>query len=92
MLTGGTIKFRIVGLIGQNFPIRTSIYDENDQIVSFTAIASDSLDIVPVKQLNYIWVAAGERYDIEVTIPTRQDVKERYILFGRQTKEEYIKE
>ena len=39
------------------------------KIVSFTAIATDSLDMVPVKNLNYVWVSAGERYDILFTLP-----------------------
>ena len=58
---GMKYRFRILGLIGQNFPIRFSIDDHK-----FTAIAADSLDIKPVKQLKYLWVAAGERFDIVV--------------------------
>ena len=52
-------RFRILGLIGQNFPIRVSIDN-----LKFSAIAADSLDIEPVENLDYLWVSPGERFDI----------------------------
>ena len=57
-------RFRIVGLIGQNIPMRFTIKTEDTKHLPFTAIAADSLNIEPIHNLTYIWVAAGERYDI----------------------------
>ena len=73
----GTYRLRIAGLIGQNFPIRTSavfcclyVEDPNgakcSEPLNLTAIAADSLDIEPVRNVNYVWVASGERFDIEI--------------------------
>ena len=58
-------RFRILGLIGQNFPIRVSISNNT----KFSAIAIDSLDIEPIRNLDYLWVSAGERYDILIDVP-----------------------
>ena len=65
---GGPYRFRILGLIGQNFPIRFSIDDH-----TFTAIAADSLYIKPIRNLTNLWVAAGERYDILLKPKSRAD-------------------
>eukprot|EP00092_Neocalanus_flemingeri_P037131 GFUD01040419.1.p1 GENE.GFUD01040419.1~~GFUD01040419.1.p1 ORF type:complete len:1080 (-),score=178.77 GFUD01040419.1:196-3435(-) len=54
-------RFRVIGAISQNFPLRLSI-DEH----KFTAIAMDSLNIESVHDLTDLWLAAGERYDIVV--------------------------
>merc|ERR1719312_337209 len=54
-------RFRIIGAISQNFPLRLSI--ENH---TFTAIATDSIDIEKVPELTDLWISAGERYDIVI--------------------------
>ena len=64
--TSGPNRFRIVGLIGQNFPIRVSVHDADNKLVPFTVIATDSLYVEPVEKVDYLWVAAGERYDISL--------------------------
>eukprot|EP00092_Neocalanus_flemingeri_P067909 GFUD01082936.1.p1 GENE.GFUD01082936.1~~GFUD01082936.1.p1 ORF type:complete len:822 (-),score=120.73 GFUD01082936.1:1221-3419(-) len=58
---GKTYRFRVIGAISQNFPLRLSIDDHK-----FTAIAMDSRNIEPVPDLTDLWLAAGERYDIVV--------------------------
>ena len=65
---GKPYRFRILGLIGQNFPIRFSIDDH-----TFTAIAADSLYIKPIRNLTNLWIAAGERYDIQLKPKSRPD-------------------
>ena len=79
---GNIYRFRILGLIGQNFPIRFSIDNH-----TFSAIASDSLYISPVNSLTNLWLAAGERYDI--LLKTKKNVanfpeafKMRFLGFG----------
>ena len=59
----GRHRFRIIGGIGDNVPIRVSV--ENH---TFTAIAMDSVDIEPVENLDALWVSAGERFDIVVNL------------------------
>jgi len=77
-------RFRIMGLIGQNFPIRFSIDNH-----TFSAIATDSLYIEEVPNLTNLWIAAGERYDILLETRTKKDVSEdseafkmRFVGFG----------
>eukprot|EP00092_Neocalanus_flemingeri_P093779 GFUD01119216.1.p1 GENE.GFUD01119216.1~~GFUD01119216.1.p1 ORF type:complete len:831 (+),score=115.56 GFUD01119216.1:2-2494(+) len=65
---GYQYRFRIIGAISQNLPLRLSI--ENH---TFTAIAMDSLNIQPVTDLTDLWLAAGERYDILVKTTEEQD-------------------
>ena len=36
----------------------------------FAAISTDSLDMEPIKNLTYLWVSAGERYDIIPELPS----------------------
>ena len=60
---GKTYRFRILGLIGQHFPIRVRIDGHK-----FTAVAADSLNIKPIENLKYLWVSSGERFDILVKI------------------------
>ena len=72
---GKTYRFRILGLIGQNLPIRISIDNKESASDStytsfkFVAISADSLDIKPIENLDYLWVSPGERYDILFTLP-----------------------
>eukprot|EP00092_Neocalanus_flemingeri_P037130 GFUD01040418.1.p1 GENE.GFUD01040418.1~~GFUD01040418.1.p1 ORF type:complete len:1040 (+),score=193.32 GFUD01040418.1:3-3122(+) len=61
VLANTKYRFRVIGAISQNFPLRLSIDDHK-----FTAIAMDSLNIQPVYALTDLWLAAGERYDIVV--------------------------
>ena len=62
-------RFRIVGMIGQNVPMRFTI-KRPDRIhhVNYTAIATDSLNMEPIHNVTYIWIAAGDRWDIIVNI------------------------
>jgi len=69
---GKRYRFRIIGAIGENFPIRVSI--ENH---TFTAIATDAQYIEPVHDLTALWVAGGERYDIVVQTKEKDDVRTR---------------
>jgi len=70
----GTYRLRIAGLIGQNFPIRFSAelcVGANDSCttqtsLTHTAIAADSLDIEPIENLRYTWVAAAKRFDVQI--------------------------
>ena len=76
-------RFRILGLVGQNFPIRVSIDNAR-----FTAIAADSLDIEPVHNLQYLWVSPGERFDILYYLPedvTGDAIKMRFLGFTSLT-------
>ena len=59
----GKYRFRIIGGIGDNVPIRVSV--ENH---TFSAIAADSVDIKPLEDLDALWVSAGERFDIVVDL------------------------
>ena len=68
---GKKYRLRILGLIGQNFPIRVSIDG-----FSFTAISADSLDIRPVENVTYLWVSPGERFDILFDLPSSLTIKE----------------
>eukprot|EP00092_Neocalanus_flemingeri_P037132 GFUD01040420.1.p1 GENE.GFUD01040420.1~~GFUD01040420.1.p1 ORF type:complete len:791 (+),score=105.74 GFUD01040420.1:346-2373(+) len=65
---GFQYRFRVIGAISQNLPLRLSI--ENH---TFTAIAMDSRNIQPVTNLTDLWLAAGERYDILVKTTEEQD-------------------
>ena len=70
-------RFRILGTIANNFPIRVSIDN-----VKFAAISSDSLDIEPVQNVSFLWIAAGERYDIIPDFPRdspAEAIKMRFI-------------
>lgn len=58
---GQTYRFRVVGAIVHNFPLRLSIDDH-----TFTVIAADSLYIEPIQNITYLWLSSGERYDILV--------------------------
>ena len=58
---GKKYRFRLIGSISENVPIRVSV--ENH---TFTAIATDSLDIQSVENLEAVWLTAGERYDIVI--------------------------
>ena len=53
--------FRIIGAISNDIPLRLSIEDHK-----FMAIAADGQDIQSVEDLDYLWVAGGERFDIVV--------------------------
>ena len=62
-------------MIGQNFPIRFSAelccgnYTgtcTQQTPLPHTAIAADSLDIEPVENISYTWLASGERFDVEL--------------------------
>ena len=50
--------------------MRVSIHSNDGRIANFKAVAVDSLDIEHVYNLQYVWLAAGERYDISFTMPT----------------------
>eukprot|EP00092_Neocalanus_flemingeri_P054542 GFUD01064242.1.p1 GENE.GFUD01064242.1~~GFUD01064242.1.p1 ORF type:complete len:725 (+),score=89.37 GFUD01064242.1:295-2469(+) len=65
---GYQYRFRVIGAISQNLPLRLSI--ENH---TFTAIAMDSRNIQPVTNLTDLWLAAGERYDILVNTTEEYD-------------------
>ena len=67
---GQKYRFRVLGLIGQNFPIRFSIEGHK-----FTAIAADSIYIKPIRNLTNLWVAAGERFDI--IVQTKKNTKKK---------------
>ena len=64
--------FRVIGAIGQNFPLRLSIDNHN-----FTAIAADSKDIESVEELTDLWIASGERFDIVVQTKPRDQTQEK---------------
>ena len=80
---GYTYRFRLLGLIGQNLPIRVSIdnkengQDSSGSIFKFVAISTDSLDIKPIENLDFLWLSPGERYDILFTLP--EDVPDKAI-------------
>ena len=61
MEPGKTYRFRIIGMIINNIPIRFSIDGH-----TFSAIATDSLYVEEVENLTYLWLGSGERYDILV--------------------------
>ena len=80
---GKKYRFRIVGMIGKNLPVRFSIDDH-----TFTAIAADSLYIKPIRKLTYLWLSAGERYDIVVDTKRkyqRDAFKMRFVGFTKLT-------
>ena len=92
---GKTYRFRILGLISQNLPVRVSI-DNKESVTDssytsfkFVAIAADSLHIKPVKNLDYLWVSPGERYDILFTLPSdvpaNKPIKMRFIGYTHLT-------
>ena len=58
---GKRYRFRIIGGIGDNVPIRVSVEGH-----TFSVIATDSVEIDPVENVDAIWVASGERYDIVI--------------------------
>ena len=58
---GKIIRFRLISGIGEEINMRVSIEEH-----SFTAIASDAIDIEETQPLDAVWLAAGERYDILV--------------------------
>eukprot|EP00092_Neocalanus_flemingeri_P019227 GFUD01020828.1.p1 GENE.GFUD01020828.1~~GFUD01020828.1.p1 ORF type:complete len:939 (-),score=141.75 GFUD01020828.1:668-3415(-) len=64
-------RFRVIGAISQNFPLRLSIDGHK-----FTAIAVDSLNIKLVPELTDLWLAAGERYDI--VVHTKKSKEQEY--------------
>ena len=80
---GKIYRFRLIGMVGQGVnAIRFSIDGH-----TFSAIASDSIYIEEIKNLTYLWIASGERYDI--LLKTREDVsdikeafKMRFVMFN----------
>jgi len=66
-------RFRIIGGIGDNIPIRVSIEEH-----TFTVIATDSIDIHPAENVDALWVAAGERYDIVINTKKNPQRKTPY--------------
>ena len=74
ILSSGIYRLRLAGLIGQNFPIRFSAVlceDEKcsrNRSLTHTAVAADSLDIEPVTNINYTWLAAAERFDVQLDV------------------------
>ena len=74
---GKSYRFRIIGTIAENLPIRISIDN-----VKFAAIATDTLLIEPIRNLTYLWIAAGERYDIIPNLPSSEEaIKMRLISY-----------
>jgi len=67
---GKKIRFRLISGIGQETNIRVSIEDH-----SFTAIATDAIDIQETGPLDAVWLAAGERYDILVKTKTKEEIE-----------------
>ena len=55
------------------------------------ASESDSLDIEPVQNLQYLWVSPGERFDILYHLPedvTGDAIKVRFLGFTSQTNDQ----
>ena len=75
---GKNYRFRIIGTIAENFPIRISMDN-----VKFAAIATDTLLIEPIRNLTYLWIAAGERYDIipDLSSSVEKAIKMRLISY-----------
>ena len=53
--------FRIIGAMSENIPLRFSLESH-----SFTVVAADGQDLLPVENVHYLWLAPGERFDIRV--------------------------
>lgn len=62
---GKIVRFRIISGIGEETNIRITIEDH-----TFTAIATDSIDIKETETLEALWISPGERYDILVQTKT----------------------
>jgi len=58
---GDRYMFRVIGAISEDVPLRLSIEGHK-----FKVIAVDSQDIETVENLDYLWVAGGERFHIVV--------------------------
>ena len=58
---GKLVRFRLISGIGEEINMRVSIEEH-----SFTAIASDAIDINETETLDAVWLSPGERYDILV--------------------------
>eukprot|EP00092_Neocalanus_flemingeri_P012988 GFUD01013998.1.p1 GENE.GFUD01013998.1~~GFUD01013998.1.p1 ORF type:complete len:754 (+),score=102.40 GFUD01013998.1:155-2416(+) len=68
---GQKYRFRIIGGIGDDVPIRVSI--ENHK---FSVIATDARDVIKsADNFDALWVSAGERYDI--VINTKKSFKKQ---------------
>ena len=66
---GKVFRFRLISGIGEETNMRISIEDH-----SFTATASDAIEIKETQPLGAVWLAAAERYDI--LVKTKNDTNE----------------
>ena len=78
-------RFRIVGMIGQNLPMRFTVKKTETEHLPFAVIASDSLYIKPIENVTYIWLSAGERYDIILRTPEATGVQKNAVQFRFST-------
>ena len=62
---GKIFRFRLISGIGDEIYIRITIEDH-----TFTAIATDAIDIKETETLDALWISPGERYDILVQTKT----------------------
>ena len=72
-------RYRIVGMIAQNLPMRFTMKTDPTTHLPFTAIAADSLYIEPIKNVTYIWIWPGERYDIIFKTPEEEGTQKNAI-------------
>ena len=81
---GKIFRFRLISGIGEETFIRITIEEH-----TFTAIATDAIDIKETETLDALWISPGERYDILVqtkTSPKASPYKMRFFYAYQHNK------